>query len=283
MPEEALENLRQRIAQRAAQALTAGVLHPLATSAELVHDQGVDFVVHLLSHLEKKTLAGTQQRTTRSNPFLPHDPALWVCDVAPAHRLLLNKFNVLAHHLLIVTREFRPQEELLDLADLTALVAVLRQVDGLAFYNAGVIAGASQPHKHLQLVSLPLGPDDAPCSVHRLLQRAGTCPGFSFPHAATPLAPSDSLSTAQQAQTLWSTYRELLQRLGITGPGQPYNLLLTRHWAMVVPRCCEHFEGISVNALGFAGSLLAPSTQALERIKQIGPMKVLEAVAGQCC
>ena len=43
------------------------------------------------------------------NPFLPPDPELVVGPLPPAHVLLLNKFNVVAHHLLVVTQEFRSQ------------------------------------------------------------------------------------------------------------------------------------------------------------------------------
>ena len=34
----------------------------------------------------------------------------------------------------------------------------------LAFYNSGKVSGASQPHKHVQIVPLPLGDSDS----HRL-------------------------------------------------------------------------------------------------------------------
>ena len=34
--------------------------------------------------------------------------------------------------------------------------AILAEFDGLGFYNGGETAGASQPHKHLQIVPLPL-------------------------------------------------------------------------------------------------------------------------------
>ena len=44
-----------------------------------------------------------------------------------------------------------------DGADFDALARGLAAIDGLAFYNGGTVAGASQPHKHLQLVPVPLG------------------------------------------------------------------------------------------------------------------------------
>ena len=41
------------------------------------------------------------------NPFLPYDPDLVVADISDTHVALLNKFNVIDHHLLIVTRCFK--------------------------------------------------------------------------------------------------------------------------------------------------------------------------------
>jgi ATP adenylyltransferase len=68
----------------------------------------------------------------------------------------LNKFNIIDHHLLIVTRTFKEQETWLTLQDFEAMWACLNEIDGLVFYNGGKTAGASQRHKHLQLVPLPL-------------------------------------------------------------------------------------------------------------------------------
>ena len=59
----------------------------------------------------------------------------------------------------------------------------------------------------------------------------------------------------------------------------PYNLLLTRRWMLLVPRAQEFFGAISVNALGFAGALLAKNDQERETLKQQGPMAVLKHTA----
>jgi ATP adenylyltransferase len=47
---------------------------------------------------------------------------------------------------------------------------------------------------------------------------------------------------------------------------------------LVVPRAREHYESISVNALGFAGSLFVRNRSELERVRRSGPMNVLRAV-----
>ncbi|TMH28158.1 MAG: hypothetical protein E6H63_09175 [Betaproteobacteria bacterium] len=69
-------------------------------------------------------------------------------------------------------------------------------------------------------------------------------------------------------------YRELIARC----PLAPYNLLVTRDWMLVVPRRQERYESISVNALGFAGSLFVRDAAELELVRRAGPMNVLRAV-----
>ena len=54
-----------------------------------------------------------------------------------------------------MTRAFEEQTDLLNLEDFAALWFCLQEIDGLAFFNGGKIAGASQRHKHLQLIPLP--------------------------------------------------------------------------------------------------------------------------------
>jgi ATP adenylyltransferase len=168
--------------------------------------------------------------------------------------VLLNKYPVVANHLLLVTRRFAPQEELLDASDFAALATLIAALGGLGFYNAGRIAGASQARKHLQLapVAVPLEP---------LITR-GTLP---FRHAFAPLPGLDAMHNA---------YRELVGRFA----GAPYNLLVTRDWMLLVPRRQERYETISVNALGFAGSLYVRNKTELEVVRRVGPMNVLRAV-----
>lgn len=62
-------------------------------------------------------------------------------------------------------------------------------------------------------------------------------------------------------------------------PSAPYNLLVTPQWMLLVPRTLERVEGISVNALGFAGSLFVRDTAQMQIVRRLGPMTVLERVA----
>lgn len=60
------------------------------------------------------------------NPFLPYDEQLWVQHLSDTHTLLLNKFNLVAHHVLVVTRAFESQDDRLNERDLSATWHVLK-------------------------------------------------------------------------------------------------------------------------------------------------------------
>ena len=81
-------------------------------------------------------------------------------------------------------------------------------------------------------------------------------------------------------------YLDMLGEIGASPAGRapprrqlrPYNLLVTRDWLLAVPRAVEHWRGVSVNALGFAGSLFVTDAAAAARVRSCGPMAVLRAV-----
>jgi ATP adenylyltransferase len=58
----------------------------------------------------------------------------------------------------------------------------------------------------------------------------------------------------------------------------PYNLLFSKQWMWLVPRSREHYQDISVNALGFAGSLFVRDSKQLDLVRNVGPMAMLSAV-----
>jgi ATP adenylyltransferase len=289
--------LRPALERATQRALACGALRPIETVQQTIEDGGIEFVIHSVSSLAHKALAqsrGTPGAATPVNPFLPFDPKLFVADISTTHVALLNKFNVVASHLIIATRRFVPQEVLLDGEDFAALFDCLAQLDGLGFYNAGAAAGASQPHKHLQMIPLPLESGGAPTPIDEALSvmsdRRGTltAPGLPFRHSFAWLEDGMFEHPLTAAARMSSLYADLLARVGVTPvdrEGQrytsaPWNLLVTRRWMLVVPRVCERFEGVAINALGFAGSLFVRDDMQLETIKRLGPMTALRAVSG---
>ncbi|MEJ2346281.1 MAG: phosphorylase, partial [Gammaproteobacteria bacterium] len=204
---------------------------------------------------------------------------------------LLNKFNVIDHHLLVVTRAFEHQESPLTLADFSAWWRCMAEYDSLGFYNSGAAAGASQTHKHLQLVPLPLGRQGPAVPMEPLLTplRVGAItmsPDLPFLHAAVGLDPFGASEPQRAARNGWSLYRAMLERLDLAPvkaahserQAAPYNLLVTRRWMLLVPRSREHFGPISINGLGYAGSLFVTDRGQLKTLRTHGPMNVLKAV-----
>jgi ATP adenylyltransferase len=260
--------LRTRVRAASERALRRGALQRIATAREVVEERGVAFVVHVSRQVERKERAGEQAARAARNPFLPWDEDLFVAGLTPTHVCLLNKFPVVEPHLLVVTRVFEEQEAPPSRADLEALALCLREIDGLGFYNAGAAAGASQRHRHLQLVPLPLGAGGVRVPTERLLA-AGELP-VAHAFARLAAAGGGELHAAQQ---------RLLASLGLdpAAPG-PWNLLVTREWMLAVPRTREHFLSISVNALGFAGSLYVRDRSELALLREQGPLAALRAV-----
>jgi len=158
-----------RVRAATAHALHRGALQRIPTACEVVEERGVGFLVHVSTQMERKERAADLAERSAHNPFLPYDPDLFVADLSPTHLCLLNRFPVVEPHLLVVTRAFEEQEDPLGREDFEALALCLREIDGLGFYNAGATAGASQRHKHLQLVPLPLGPGRDRVPSERLL------------------------------------------------------------------------------------------------------------------
>jgi len=286
-------SLRTALARTTAHALECGALLPIQTDQAFVEQGGVCFLVRSVSTLARKQA----QRCLRSaqgpvNPFLPPEPELTLGAVSETHLAVLNKFYVLDRHLLLVTRRFEHQETLLGPEDFQALWRCLAELDALGFYNGGEKAGASQVHKHLQLVPLPLLPDIVEVPMSPLLDLASrgggvqTVPGLPFLHAFTRLNPGAQTRPDVAAETTRVLYQEMLDAVGITAVGSqgqrrqsaPYNLLVTRRWMLLVRRSRESWEGISVNALGFAGSLFIKNRAQIDVIRAQGPLGVLSGV-----
>lgn len=291
-----------RIHEQTAYALSCGALQSIPTHYEFIEQNGIRFLVRVLNNLVRKDRAKqAQKQASRTsgkefNPFLPYEDDLFVGDLSETHLCLLNKYNVVDHHLLIVTREFETQTRWLNEHDFEALWACMAEIDGLAFYNGGKLAGASQQHKHLQLVPTPFSPDGTDIPVDAVVQAQvlGSpatdtpimVPDLPFVHAAMPLKLTPDTPRSDAIQLLVSRYRCLLDAVGLTvdaaNPTEqtgPYNLLATRDWMLVVPRSQESFHSISVNSLGFAGSLFVKNEAQKTILKEHGPMTILSAVA----
>lgn len=276
------DSLWRAVRARSAAALAAGALLPIETSVQEEEEGGIRFQLRVATNREGKARAKAQ-RPPGFDPFLPWDPALFVADVSDSYVCLLNKFPALPHHALLTTRVFAEQEDPLGPRDFEALWACLAEAPALGFYNAGKLAGASERHRHLQLVP-PLGsegrsaPIDAALEAARFDGPVGSAPGLPFLHALARLRELADLPQGAAAEALAALYREMARAFGCHRAGRPYNLLVTREWMLFVPRSREKWQGISVNSLGFAGALLVKSLADLARVRAAGPLAVLRHV-----
>jgi len=287
-----------RLEETTAKTLASGALQPVPTSFEFVEEGGMRFLVRILESLARKDEERWRREKeagsgARPNPFLPYEKDLFVGRLADSHLCLLNKFNVVEHHLLIVTEEYEDQGEYLTAGDLEAMLSGLSEYPSLAFYNGGTVAGASQPHKHLQLVPLPLAPEGPEVPLQPAIDRvryvgpAGTSSLLPFRHAVSAMDPRWLRNPAEGAAGAREVYHLMLQAVGMerepvprgSRQSTPYNLVATREWMLLVPRSREFFDGASVNALGFAGALLVRSESELARLRKRGPLEVLKSVA----
>lgn len=270
------EFLWQQALERSQQARSEGQLVPLETETLPL---GLDpFVVRRLLSRAPKHLGAAGPRP---NPFLPWEPALEVSRLPTGHVLLLNKYPVQAAHLLVITPDWQPQAGWLSLDDCQAVVQVSADTTGLWFFNSCAAAGASQPHRHLQLLPRHAGEPRCPLEAHVLagLDRTTGPPAFPWAHA---LSRRRNPSCATELQALMLDHA---RQLGLGNPNadarprHPYNLLFCDDWLLTVGRSREHWLGFSINALGFAGYLLATEGSDLERLRQHGPWQLLKAVA----
>jgi ATP adenylyltransferase len=115
----------------------------------------------------------------------------------------------------------------------------------------------------------------------------GIAADLPFLHAIAPLDRTWGNNPAIAARETARCYRQALTAIGLppTGIAQTgaYNLLMTRDWLLVVPRSRESVDGdagkISINALGFAGTLLAKNEAQRDWLRQRSPLDLLLQVS----
>jgi ATP adenylyltransferase len=274
--------LLPRVEASTANALELGTLGPIGTREEVLRDGGYPFRLRIVASLARKESAQARARAGGfdRDPFQPpYEEGLYVGRVPPAHVGLLNKFPVLEHHLLLVTERFEPQEGALDVRDCEALLRVLGAGGGLVFYNGGETAGASQPHRHLQWVPLTERPP--------LEAAVGAGEALPFPVASEGLPPAWLDEPAVGASGLHECYARLLTAIGCCRDAEhpqrpaPNNLLATRDRVWAVPRTHGSVDNVAINALGYAGWMLAADEAQAGVVRTRGPLSLLAAAASR--
>lgn len=269
------EHYWQRARTVSAAAHISGALVPLQTQVQPLPG-GEPFCLRRLMSWPHRPL---QVVGPRPNPFLPWDSPLEVDRLGDSHVLILNKFPVQEAHLLLITQRWQPQNGWLTDTDFRMVAQVAADTGGLWFFNSCGAAGASQPHRHLQL--LPRLPREPSCPLAESLQAqvAGSAPAWPWAYALSPR--HDALG----GEDLAPLYAQHCRQLGLGTcdqdpvPLHPYNLLFDDHWFMTIRRVKEHCAGFSLNGLGFAGYLLSTANSDEAWLHRHGPLALLAAVA----
>ncbi len=269
------ENYWHRASQVSQEALRRGALVPLATE-EILDPRLAPFRLRTLDGLPPRHL---REWGPRPNPFLPWEPLLQVDQLEEGHVVLLNKYPVQSCHLLVISGEWKPQQGWLEGTDWRAVARVAADTGGLWFFNSSALAGASQPHRHLQL--LPRQGDEPSCPLAELIAQQLRQEQAPWPWAYRLSARQDPIGGLDLAELYACHCRDL----GLGEPWlhdqplHPYNLIFDDSWFLTVRRLREHCAGFSVNGLGFAGYLLGTHRSDLNWLQQKGPWALLEAVA----
>ena len=234
-----------------------------------------DFIIRKLdtSKFKKKIYYGPNQ-----NPFNPWEKILEIERIGNNHQLILNKYPVQKGHILLITNSWKPQNGWLDINDWDAIQKVNKDTSGLWFFNSSPIAGASQPHRHIQL--LRRSNDEVSCprdkwfldlkvsnNKETKLKKSIVVSHFNF---------------LENSSCIYNLYLELTKKIGLGDPindkkpRYPYNILITNNWIAIIRRRYDHLHGFSINGLGFAGYLLITEKSDINYLKEYGPEKLLE-------
>ena len=251
-------------------------LFPLKTTVvtrEYYHKN--DFIIRELdtSGFKKKNSYGPKH-----NPFNPWDEILEIDKIGTNHQLILNKYPVQKGHILLITNTWRPQDGWLDINDWIAIQMVNNDTSGLWFFNSSPIAGASQPHRHFQLLRRDQG--EITCPREKWFLDLEICNDKDSKLKKNVVV--SEFNFLDNAINIYNLYLELSKKIGLGNPIKdekprfPYNILITNNWIAIIKRKYDHVHGFSVNGLGFAGYLLVTEKSNINYLKKYGPEKLLE-------
>jgi ATP adenylyltransferase len=185
---------------------------------------------------------------------------------------------VVPEHFILATKDFEKQTDLLGEADLDAAYACIRAYakegrELFAFFNSGEHSGASQPHRHLQLLEVAnmkegLGEKDGWEVLADGLVEKENRRKLPFWTAAERIK-GETLTGKELREVYVRLYRRACEKLGTDARDQTegearisYNLALTKDVMVVCPRVGEGAavtgeDGKEVGWLALNGTVLA--------------------------
>ncbi len=258
-------------------------LIPIETSKKYIKSKFDDFFE--VRTLKTKHSLGLSEYGPTSNPFSPWDKNLEISLILDSHVLILNKYPVQLGHMLLITSQWQPQNGWLNPSDWEALCKVNLDTQGLWFFNSCPLSGASQPHRHLQL--LRRGKGELNCPRESWFLRLLNCElkQETIVERSVVVRSNRGEFSKPSSKLFYENYLNMASELGLgspnstTKPLHPYNLLITPDWMALIRRSTECAFGFSINALGFAGYLLSIDQSNESWLSKNGPEKLLEYVS----
>ena len=156
---------------------------------------------------------------------------------------------------------------------------------GNYFFNSSRIAGASQPHRHIQLLRRA---NKVYCPrnewfINNIIN-SKEVKNVHSKYGYAVLSRND-IKYKNKENQLYMMYIDLISLCNIgnlnenTKPTKPYNLIITPEWFALIIRTKEKYKGFNINGLGFAGYLLATEYSDIDWIIDNGPHSLLNYVS----
>ncbi|KAM0259845.1 hypothetical protein ACHAQJ_003089 [Trichoderma viride] len=317
---KAPSNLHELVKTTFSKARSANELHYFPTQVTILHVNSIPFQLRFSPSLANKPKGPppdpSQPRKPPFDPFANPPASLFITDLGPSHFLVLNKFAVVPEHFILATKENKPQTHVLEASDLEATLACIEayeqarksssrdgessassrergsQDDGLfAFFNGGPHSGASQAHRHIQLMPISRMKDglEDGTAWDVLAQQADAIERTPF------VAFSESISTEMSSADLFAVYsrvytkacQAVMQDGGATiatvhTTGEAlisYNLAMTKDTLAICPRKKEGSQvkssdgsetvgSLALNGTVLAGTALVKSEAEWEALKK---------------
>ena len=253
--------------------------------------------VRLMKSLEKKIIAG--QRT--NDPFLPpFDSGIFIMTLSKTHNLLFNKYMLARNHLLIITRIFEAQTDPLTESDLFETYSVMQVHEAFAFFNSDQRAGASQKHKHLQIIPYSSFDSHYLDLIHNTLKtedenaleifnelklkflRFPIFKDFKYCLAKFKAFDPYAESADDYRKYLMKIYLRCRLHLNIENKAHSFNFLFGENWMLLVLRKKEKYSNeVSLNSLAMLGSFLSCNPEKFEKIKSSNPSEIFKDILVQ--
>ncbi|KAM0498580.1 hypothetical protein ACHAP8_006203 [Fusarium lateritium] len=292
-------NLPELVKTTFTKARSEGDLHYFPTQVAVLNVDSIPFQLRFSPSLANKPKPPPKDISKPQKPFDPFEnplPALKVSDLGPSHYCVLNKFAVVPEHFILATKDFKPQTHVLEESDLEATLACIEAYeaarrteaeqghrdgalgggDGLyAFFNCGDHSGASQPHRHIQLLPIARMKDgfeiDTPWAVLADQLKVKVAPFATF---------AEDINLNMTGTELHAIYLRLYRKAckavtsytkDTTHEGEApadgptlisYNMAMTKSTLVICPRLAEGVklqsqDGDILGTVAFNGTLLA--------------------------